>query len=687
MEIFEVNQKEYNQVISNPYHNFATSEFNNLNSNKCESIHFLLFKEDKYKLGIIGGICNDKFYSPFSAPFGGFSFVNNNTGIEYIDRAVELLIEWSTIKNLDGIYLTLPPAIYDHSFVNKQINCLYRKNFNIEKLELNYTYLIKNFDEEYINNIWKNARNNLRKAFKQDLKFIRCENIGDKKKSFEIIEQHKKIKGYPLRMSWELIVQTISIIEADFFLVLDVDHTPVASSMVFWITEKIVQIIYWGDVQEYSHYRTMNFLSYKIFEYYSLKGIEIVDLGPSSENSVPNLGLGSFKESIGCEILTKISFELDLKNELRLSENKQKNIMIHPSSDVQSPNIGENTQIWQYCVVLPNAVIGRNCNINCNVFIENDVIIGNNVTIKSGVQVWDGIIIEDDVFIGPNVTLTNDLFPRSKRNIIPFKKTIFKKGASVGANATVLAGNTIGSYAMIGAGAIITKDIPDYELWVGAPAKHVGYVSESGDVLDMELKSRKTDKKYFWKNNVLKEELNPIIIAEGIKMRLIEKSDAKFILNLRTDEKLRQYISPTSPSLDDQTTWIEDYKKRESNEEEYYFIFEDTYHKQWGVIRLYNIINESFTTGSWICLPGNNENIAVKAFLLAVEFGFEKLNYKTCLLDVRKKNLYVLYFMKLFGPVLIKEDEQNYFFELNRISFYKNREKVLNLIKFIIKHD
>lgn len=144
---------------------------------------------------------------------------------------------------------------------------------------------------------------------------------------------------------------------------------------------------------------------------------------------------------------------------------------IHPLSDVQSDNIGDGTMIWQYCVILKNAVIGENCNINCQVLIENDVKIGNNVTIKPGVQVWDGITLEDNVFVGPNATFTNDLFPKSKNTNFEMKKTLVKKGASIGANATILAGTTIGENALIGAGSVVTKDVPDNEIWIGNPAK------------------------------------------------------------------------------------------------------------------------------------------------------------------------------------------------------------------------
>ena len=146
---------------------------------------------------------------------------------------------------------------------------------------------------------------------------------------------------------------------------------------------------------------------------------------------------------------------------------------IHSTADVQSMNIGENTQIWQFCVVLSGAQIGSNCNINCQVLIENDVVIGNNVTIKPGVQIWDGITIEDNVFIGPNVTFTNDLNPRSKMYPESFLKTLVKKGASIGANATILPGITIGENAMIGAGSVVLKDVPPNTVWVGNPARQI----------------------------------------------------------------------------------------------------------------------------------------------------------------------------------------------------------------------
>lgn len=146
--------------------------------------------------------------------------------------------------------------------------------------------------------------------------------------------------------------------------------------------------------------------------------------------------------------------------------------MIHPLADCQAV-IPEDTNVWQFCVVLPKAQIGHNCNICSHCFIENNVVIGDNVTIKCGVQLWDGLRIEDSVFVGSNVTFANDKYPRSKHYPEKFLPTTIKKGASIGANATILPGITIGENAMIGAGSVVTKDVPAGELWIGNPACYI----------------------------------------------------------------------------------------------------------------------------------------------------------------------------------------------------------------------
>lgn len=156
----------------------------------------------------------------------------------------------------------------------------------------------------------------------------------------------------------------------------------------------------------------------------------------------------------------------------------------HNLAQVDSENIGNNTSIWQFSVVLKGAQIGNNCNICSHCFIENDVKIGNNVTVKAGIYLWDGIELENNVFLGPNVVFTNDIYPRSKQ-FKPAEKTLIKQGASIGANSTILAGVTIGEYAMTGIGSVVTKNLKAHGLYYGNPAQHKGWIDEFGEKLTL----------------------------------------------------------------------------------------------------------------------------------------------------------------------------------------------------------
>lgn len=148
----------------------------------------------------------------------------------------------------------------------------------------------------------------------------------------------------------------------------------------------------------------------------------------------------------------------------------------HPAGICETDDIGSGTQIWAFAHILPGARIGSECNICDHVFIENDVVIGDRVTVKCGVAIWDGVRIEDDVFVGPDVTFTNDAFPRSKVHRRELSGTVVRRGASLGANCTILPGLTIGIEAMVGAGSVLTHDVPPFAIVVGNPARIVGYV-------------------------------------------------------------------------------------------------------------------------------------------------------------------------------------------------------------------
>lgn len=164
---------------------------------------------------------------------------------------------------------------------------------------------------------------------------------------------------------------------------------------------------------------------------------------------------------------------------------KRKNVSIHGTAEVSDKaEIGKGTSVWHYCQIREGVRIGKNCSFGKGVYVDNGVIIGNDVKVQNRVNLYHGVVVEDDVFLGPSMTFTNDLRPRSfiwsEEKV---GRTLVKRGASIGANATVICGNTIGEYSMVGAGAVVTKDVPDHALVVGNPARIVGFVCKCGERL------------------------------------------------------------------------------------------------------------------------------------------------------------------------------------------------------------
>ena len=183
---------------------------------------------------------------------------------------------------------------------------------------------------------------------------------------------------------------------------------------------------------------------------------------------------------------------------------------VHPSSIIDANcTIGNGTKIWHFSHIMSGAVIGNNCNLGQNVVVSPKVILGNNVRVQNNVSIYEGVICEDDVFLGPSMVLTNVINPRSAiSRKEEFKKTLIKKGASIGANATIVCGNTIGEYAFIGAGAVVTKDVPAYALIVGNPGRQKGWMSEYGHKLIFNSENRavcpESKQEYLLENNVVK---------------------------------------------------------------------------------------------------------------------------------------------------------------------------------------
>lgn len=306
MEIHEVDAIAYAEAFSKPSHFFNSAAFNVVNHYKCEKVFYLLFKDSKIRLGIIFGLRDNKLNSPFSAPFGGFEYTSEDIRLQQIDEAIQALINWTNTNKFEGIKIVPPSFFYNSNFLNKIFNCLYRAGFEKANVELNYQFPTIKFDENYQNSIWYNAKKNLKRALQSNVTFSKLEQSNGKE-AYDVIAKNRAARGFPLRMTWEQVAETMNVIAIDYFLVKK-DSNAIGAAVIFHVAPEIVQVVYWGDLPEYSECKTMNYLSFNIFKHYKEQGIKIIDIGPSTENSIPNYGLCEFKESIGCDIAIKTEF-------------------------------------------------------------------------------------------------------------------------------------------------------------------------------------------------------------------------------------------------------------------------------------------------------------------------------------------------------------------------------------------
>lgn len=309
MEIQRITPKEYEKIFSTPFHVFNSVAFSELNKDKCEELHYLVFKSPKIKLGIILGQRGEKLLSPFSAPFGGFSSAKH-AEVETYEEVIPILKEYG--KNLGKeIIISLPPGFYNDTHISKCYSALSRCGASLYYSDLNYQYPLHRF-EKFEDNLLRNARKNYHTAQKYEFIFEKLDSDSeiDVERAYAVIKQNRESHGYPLRMSLKAVLDTIKVIKADFF-VMQYEGVDVAAAQVFHVTEDAYQVIYWGDIPEYMNMRVMNFFPYKVFEYYYHQGLKVLDIGPSSvELGQPNYGLCDFKESIGCTATLKHTFIL-----------------------------------------------------------------------------------------------------------------------------------------------------------------------------------------------------------------------------------------------------------------------------------------------------------------------------------------------------------------------------------------
>lgn len=307
MNVFEVSSQEYDRTFGKYAAIYLSPKFNDLNRLKVDGLKCLLFADDKVRLGLIAGIKDNELHTPFSAPFGGFSAVKNNVGLESLSLAVKSLESYAHELGVTGINITLPPMFYCETMTSKVMNALYCNNFDVSNVDLNHHFDLSRFNENYPQSLIQSSRKNLRIACEKGMSFRECDSLEDREMVYDVIRLNRQSKGYPLRMTFEQVCETCQLLRSYFF-VTEYEGAPVSAAIVFQVSEKIAQVIYWGDMPDNSRLKSMNFIAFKVFDYLHKQGFLTLDIGPSSLNSQPNLGLCNFKESLGCKLVPKFAF-------------------------------------------------------------------------------------------------------------------------------------------------------------------------------------------------------------------------------------------------------------------------------------------------------------------------------------------------------------------------------------------
>jgi len=308
MTLRETDSLEYGRVFPAPLTVFHGAAFTELNRGKCETLHYLVVNDSGADIGITLGERGGCLLSPFSAPFGGFTTSRADVSLEHVESAVAGLSSFARGRKL-GVKLALPPSPYAPALIPKFFSALLRGGFRLDFTDLNYTFDLRG-TSPYGDLLQRNARKNLKAASTFPFRLERVSSQEGRMAAYAIIAENRTSKGYPLRMTYAQVEETVKIIPADFFI-LHIEEEAVASAIVFRVQTKIAQVIYWGDVPGHSSARPVNFLASRLFEFYRGEKFDFLDVGPSSENGIPNYGLCRFKESIGCGVGEKYCLSLN----------------------------------------------------------------------------------------------------------------------------------------------------------------------------------------------------------------------------------------------------------------------------------------------------------------------------------------------------------------------------------------
>lgn len=309
MEVIESTFEEYKKLVQ-PQAFYNQSDFNNLNAIRAEKVHYLIFKDTKNRFALTIGERDGEWLCPFSAPFGTFVNVKSKWDIFQLEESIRAFDEYMKEKKAK-VTFGLPPEFFSPKIVCVMQNTLFNLGYFVKFFDVNFQLDLRNvYVDDYADRIPYNGKKNLKIALSSDLTLKHCETEDEKRRAYELIRINRESRGYPLHMSCEQVMNTIKLVDHDMFIV-NHETEEIAAALVYHVTDKIGQVIYWGDIPGYSELKPINFLSYNLIQYYGSRGFNYLDIGISTDHGVLNFGLADFKISIGCETSTKLTFEKD----------------------------------------------------------------------------------------------------------------------------------------------------------------------------------------------------------------------------------------------------------------------------------------------------------------------------------------------------------------------------------------
>lgn len=286
---------------------FSQPIFSELNRSKVDDIWYLLVnKGGSSRFAVTMGIAGERALCPFSAPFGYPEAIKDGLGVDSYKEVGCVLDDYFANNGIKSVKFTFPPSFYDPRAIETWMNVLFYLGWSIETIDISFGFHIPTILENYDAQIARNARKNLRIAREAGLCLTHCETPAQKDEAYRVIKINRDSKGYPLRMTQMQVQQTMQVVSSNEYLI-SCENENIAAALVYDVTPSVAQVIYWGDVPGHSEKKSINYLAYELLKLYSQRGFEYLDIGPSTENGVPNYGLCDFKDSIGCQRTAKYS--------------------------------------------------------------------------------------------------------------------------------------------------------------------------------------------------------------------------------------------------------------------------------------------------------------------------------------------------------------------------------------------